>query len=204
VLAIIEPLSEPETTMNSKANVRVPSRRASLVIPSALSVALIGCPPAQTAPSSCVMGYVVPPDAGAPAASVRPMVDLSPCSATFDGQFSCTTAAGCTVLYGDGVPTTGTPASSVFCPADRGCLFGISNTGQPQFAPCPTLELPNQGCSNLFDLRDVARSAFSCNAMMTGCALPDGTAGQRLAFVRRTLDGHVESSACPTPCTPFA
>jgi hypothetical protein len=180
-------------------------RTGSLVIPSTLAAALVGCPPQQSAPGPCVRGYAVPAGVTAPSASVRPAVDLAPCSPTFTGEFTCTTRAGCTVIYSDGTPRAGDPAISVFCPSEpAGCLFGLTSAGVPQLGPCPTLEVSGQQCSNNFDLRDSTRSSFSCAATESGCTLPEGGTGQRLAFVRRTVSGAVESTACPTPCVAFS
>lgn len=154
-------------------------------------------------PGPCVTGYAVPAGVTNPLATTRPMVDLAPCSATFNGEFTCITAAGCTVVYGEGQPRAGDPAKTVFCPATSGCLFGITAAGAPQFGPCPTVEVPNQQCSNRFELTDVSRSNFACTSTASDCSI-SGTPGQRVAYVIRSIDGNVDSSPCPTACSPFA
>jgi len=177
----------------------------SLVVPSTLAVVMIGCSnaPPTNMPGPCVRGYAVPAGLTTPPAGTRPMVDLAPCSPTFNGEFTCTTAAGCTVVYGDGPPNPGDPATTVFCPTTTECLFGLTAAGAPQYGPCPTVEVPNQLCSNRFELRNAQRSGFACSSTASDCTI-SGTTGQRVAFVTRSIDGTVDASACPTPCSQFS
>lgn len=94
-------------------------------------------------------------------------------------------------------------AVRVTCDAGGRCLQGVAFTGEPLYVQCPTLEVQPQVCQNTFELLRPSRSAYVCFTEGPRCTV-DGTAGQRFARYRRTVEGTVEATACPTPCEPFA
>lgn len=185
----------------------IPSVTVVTVVP-ILIVALSGCP-AQTAPGACFSGWA--PPAGTPAMIVntatRPTVSLDPCPARSDGiNPSCLTAQGCTVFYNvaNGQFPANVPAELVVCPANGQCLWGVTQTGASVLGACPSTDQPNTLCSNELRLDKPRLSGFLCQSPMTTCTMPSSEVGMRIASVRRYVTGEVNSSACPTPCQPYA
>ena len=183
-------------------------RRRALTVPTALSMTLIGsiaCS-SPTTPGACVSNYAVPPNASAPADGVQPQIDISPCPTTHTGvDWFCVTTSGCQVGYvGGTMPANGAPIQTVSCPTTDQCVFGLDANGLPVTGACPQLDVQPQQCSNEFHFDRASLTRFECHAMVSGCTVSDGTQGQRVASVSREVSGGVQSSDCPTPCTPFA
>lgn len=187
------------------------STRATITIPAALSVIVLGaCGP--TAPSSdggdaasdsaasCAPWET---DASAPPAALRAMIDLAPCPATSsDPQgSSCTTATGCSVIYDVAQGAEFAP-SFVSCRVnDDRCLVGFDSAGAPRFERCPTVDLPLT-CYNNISLVDIRDSNFACGA--TQPCMMSGVFGQRSASFIRNVSGMVSRSQCPSECLPAA
>ncbi len=184
---------------------RSPNRFA---LPTALTVTLVGqvaCS-SPTHPGACVSNFEPPADASAPAQGVRPQIDVSPCPMQLAGpDWFCMTASGCSVEYTGGVNAmVGAPIELVSCPTTNQCLWGLDASGQPIYGVCPQVEVQPQQCTNTFRFNDPGASYFNCNGMRAGCTLGSGEQGQQVAYVTRQLTGAVDSSPCPTTCTPFA
>jgi hypothetical protein len=180
-----------------------------LTVPAALSmsiVAVAGCPPPPTMPGSCVTNWVVPPGASAPTANVHPQVDITPCPMTLTGMdWFCTTNAGCQVEYVGGVNAQpGAPVQTVSCATTNDCLWGIDASGHLVTGACPQLDVQPQTCSNTIHVDDATQSSFTCQTNMPGCALAGGGQGMLAAHVTRSVTGAVDSTPCPTACSPFA
>jgi hypothetical protein len=192
------------------------SHKRALVVPEALVVtalsavatSLLGCP-AQTAPGACFAGWMPPAgiSPGLSSASNRPVVSLTPCPPQSDGiNPSCMTAAGCTVIYNyaNGGFAAGTSAQLVVCPAMGQCVWSINASGQSVFGACPSTDQPSTECSNQYRLDDPAKTAFVCESPRIICNMPSGQQGMLTARVERRVTGEVLSTACPSPCEPFA
>ncbi|MFO0562799.1 MAG: hypothetical protein U0269_32570 [Polyangiales bacterium] len=194
-------------------------RASSIKIPTVLAYVVIhaGCAPSMpgrdggdvaqsdaTASdgAACVAfdpGAVSPPPAG-----TRPVVDIAPCPSTManmGGTATCTTASGCDVIY-DSMDSAPLTPSYVSCRVTDGrCLVTFNAAGEPQFVPCPTLDVPNARCNNNYSLREIAQSNFTCGA--SGTCTVDSAPGMLYANVQRSVDGMLSQTPCPTQCAPF-
>jgi hypothetical protein len=114
---------------------------------------------------------------------------------------TCTTARGCDVVYG-AMSSAPLMPTYVSCRVTDGrCLVTFNAAGEPQFVPCPTLDVPNASCVNNYSLLEIAQSNFTCGANTT-CTI-EGTPGTLFANVQRTVDGMLSQTPCPTQCAPL-
>ncbi len=179
-----------------------------LSVPATLTVSiigLVGCPQ-PVAPGACVSNFVPPAGATAPPAGVQPQIDIAPCADRRIGlDWNCTTASGCQVGYVGGTnAVAGAPVAFVSCPTTDQCLWGIDSHGIRVLGSCPRLDVQPQHCQNTFRMDDPTRSYFACSSDLNGCTLNGGGVGHQSALVMREVTGGVDSTPCPTPCTPFA
>lgn len=195
-----KPTARPSLTMPQVHVVTV------LVVASVLP--LQGCP-TPTAPGACFTNWA--PPAGTPSTIqstvARPTVSLAPCPEVSDGiNPQCMTAQGCSVFYNipNGQFPAGTPAGNVVCPATTQCLWGITAAGAATYGPCPNTDQPMTFCANEFRLDDPRKSGFVCESPRQICTMASGSEGMLTARVNRFVTGEVVSTACPSPCEPFA
>lgn len=180
--------------------------RVAITIPAALSVLVLGgCSSTQPSSDGGDAASCLPweTDASAPPATLRAMIDLTPCPATSSEPrgSSCTTASGCTVIYDEARGAEFAPSFVACRVTDDRCLVGFDGAGAPRFERCPTLDLP-LNCYNNVSLTDITASNFACGA--TQSCMINGVFGQRSASFIRGVNGMISRSACPAECLPAA